>query len=76
MKDILALPRATDRSVMNAIGIMGVLYPYVFLRGDRFAPLFTMKIIEMTLQYGITPWCKFFLEICAYLLFLDEVGDI
>jgi predicted ATPase len=57
-EDLLRLPRLSDARIQAVTKILHVLFLHVFLQKPELVPLVSMRIIDLTLQYGLSPISK------------------
>lgn len=55
---ILRLPRLSDARVQALNNILHLLFVYVFLQRSELVPLVSMRIIDLTINYGLSPISK------------------
>lgn len=57
--DLLRLPRLSDARIQAVTRILHILYLQVFLHKAELVPLVSMRMIDLTLQYGLSPISKY-----------------
>jgi predicted ATPase len=65
-EEILSLPPLTDAKIQVVSNILHLLFVYVFLQQSPLVPLVSMRTIELTLQYGLSPMSKYHWPYCVY----------
>jgi predicted ATPase len=56
--ELLSLPRLSDARIQAATRILHLLFLRLFLQKTELVPLVSMRIIDLTLQYGSSPISK------------------
>jgi hypothetical protein len=59
-EQILKLPRVLDAKILAASKIMHAIFVFLLIQRSGYLPLVAMRIIDLTLQYGLSPLSKFF----------------